>query len=217
MKKDVVLAAVNYVRAVRLESGRAGMLLWKLVQTKDFYLILKKEVDVGNHDAQYAWAGLSSLGLDHQLTDGEALGLLEAASEGGNVQALIELGLCYYSGRWVAKDRAKAMECWDRASARGSEEARLRIIVAQLKGENKPQVDSTVIASLNEYMNKGSILAQVALAYCYEEGKGPTKNKGTAAHLYRGAAARGSLDAMNSLKRMHDKIRPPGKEFSVAD
>ena len=63
--------------------------------------------------------------------------------------------------------------------------------------------------------NQGSVLAQAALAYCYENGIGVDKRKSMAARLYRQAAYRGNENAYNSLKRMYDEIRPDDEEFEI--
>ena len=68
---------------------------------------------------------------------------------------------------------------------------------------------------LKTYSNKGSVLAEAALAYCYEKGIGVNQNKARAARLYRQAAQRGNEAAYNSLRNMYDEIRPDEEEFQI--
>jgi hypothetical protein len=222
LKQNVVLAAAIYVRAMRLDSPRASELLWKLFQEKELADQIVKEATNNDPDAEYAWAGMLALGFNPglvhpqaQLTEGQALHLLESAAAQNHPQAIIELGLCYYAGRWVHQDRERAMELWKRAAGLGSAEAELRIAVTSVREEQDSARVNASFAFLDRAAQEGSVLAQVALAYCYENGRGVGRNKGVAATLYRTSAQRGSQDAYRSLKRMHDEIRPDEKEFRI--
>jgi len=83
---------------------------------------------------------------------------------------------------------------------------------------NEPSEDlAPIIRFMEIEAGEGSILAEVALALCYETGRGVRQQKGEAARLYRNAAQRGSQSAYDALRRMHDEIRPPGKEFEISD
>ncbi len=68
---------------------------------------------------------------------------------------------------------------------------------------------------LQEFSNKGSVLAEAALANCYEEGIFVKIDKAKAARLYRQAARRGNEAAYNSLRKMYDSLRPPDEEFQI--
>jgi TPR repeat protein len=50
VSRDLVLAGTYYLRALRLESYRAGGLLWKLMQTEDFLHQLRTRSDRGEGD-----------------------------------------------------------------------------------------------------------------------------------------------------------------------
>ena len=69
VKKDAVLAAANYLRAMKLDSPRAPRLLWEMIQEKKFFTQLKSRVDKEDPVAQYVWAELIAIGFDHQLTE----------------------------------------------------------------------------------------------------------------------------------------------------
>ena len=219
-RKDMVLAALTYVRAIRLDAPRASELLWNLMQQREFGDHLVKAASSDDPDALCAWAGMYALGFNPgmfhprvQLTDDQALRMLQTAAGRDHLPSIIELGLNYYAGRWVKQDRAAARALWKRAADLGSMEAELRLAVTSVREED--DVDSAVVALLRRTSQDGSVLAQVALAYCCENGKGVTPDKAEAARLYRTAAQRGSQDAYRSLKRMHDELRPEGKEFVI--
>jgi uncharacterized protein len=212
-QKDVVLAAMNYVRAVRFDSPRAGRLLYNLIQDKTFFEVLRHLVNHNDQDAQYVWAGLVSLGFDQQLTEAQAFQMLVRAASHRHPQAMIELGLCYYSGRWTKRDERKAEELWRQASSLGSTEAAVRLAVLKIRGKRKDA--ASAVAIVREAAAKGSLLAEFALGYCYEIGLGVPGNKAEATRLYRNAGQRGSQDAFRALERMHDEIRPKEKRFQL--
>jgi len=151
------------------------------------------------------------------ISDDQALRLIERAAEKRHLPAMVELGLCYYSGRWVSASQAKAMELWTKAAKLGSREAKIRIAITQVRSQ-KPDVPlEQSTETLDNATHAGSVLAQVALGYCYEYGIGVPRSRPQAARLYRSAAQRGSQDAIRALRKMHDEIRPSDKEFRVED
>jgi TPR repeat protein len=212
---DPILAAKYYVRAVRMDSRRASRLLYHLLEGQNFFTLLKARVGQSDPDAQYVWACLIALGFDRQLTEGQALHMLESAAAASHVPSLIELGLAYYAGRWVQRAEHKALELWTRAEALGSREAAVRIAILAVRRGNE-NVEAAV-RTLQSAAQLGSVLAEFALAFCYETGRGVVQNKGEAARLYRTSAQRGSQDAYRALIRMHDEIRPKEKEFVIAN
>jgi TPR repeat protein len=151
------------------------------------------------------------------ITDKQALEFLTRAASANHIQAMIELGLCYYSGRWVQEDRRQALVLWAKASAMGSREARLRIAALSVRTEKNAETLSATIAELEQAAQKGSVLAQVALGFCYETGTGVEKRIPEAVKWYRSSAQRGSQDAYYALKRLHDQIRPKDKEFQISE
>ncbi len=213
VEEDLVKASARYIHAYRLGSRKAAEYLMNLVQSPDYFTMLKKHVDNEDPDAMYVWAGLIALGLDYQLTDEQALDLLEKGVEQNHIYSIIETGLCYYSGTLVDKDKDKAIEYWEKAVGLGSVEAKVRIAFANIQsdfGDNKENFDV-----LREASEEGSVSAQAALAYCYEKGLGVMQNKAEASNLYRKAAHRGSQAAFNSLKKMYDEVRPEEDEFDI--
>ena len=212
-----VLAALYYIRAFRLGSNKAAQLLFTLIRENGFFDDLKILVDKNNSDAMFVWAGLVALGFDYQLTSEQAFDLLEKASLQNHIPSILEKGLCYYSGTLVNKDEKKAVEIWKKAVELGSSEAAVRIAFTNIiEGESKEKM-SDDIKVLTQTSNNGSVLAQAALAYCYEKGIGVKKNKATAVKFYRFAAQRGNQTAYSSLVRMYNEIRPDDEEFKIVN
>jgi len=214
-KRNMMTASAKYLRAYRLGSSKAAEQLFKLIRTESFFDLLRKEINSGNADAMFIWAGLAAVGFDFQLTNEQAFELLQKAGNKNHIEALIEIGLCYYSGRFVEKDKIKAFEHWQKAAELGSSEALVRIAFTTILESTDGNNLEEQINALEKASDEGSVLAQTALAYCYEKGTGVAKHKATAARLYRRASQRGSETAYASLKGMYDELRPPDETFRI--
>lgn len=212
-KKDLLSAIQFYIRASRLDNPAASILLYNMQKEGIFFPLLKKESDAGNPTAMFDWYGLEILGFDHQITPEDAVNLLKKSAEKNFTPALIEYGLLFYSGR--NQDLTKAFSLWQRAEKLGSGDADIRmdaaVILDQLPASDyNSRVDRLLSASL-----KGSVLAQSASGYAYENGIGVSKNTAKAVTYYRDSAQRGSRFAYERLKALYDSIRPANAEFDV--
>jgi len=210
-------ASVNYIRAIHFDSPRAPELLWNLVHGHAYFETLKAHVDKNESDAQFVWAALIGLQFDFQLTQQQAVGLLEAAARKKNVHALIELGLWYAQGTGVEQDRSKALSFWNQAAELGSREGQIRVVVSRLMSSRTSGSSTETLQLLQEAHHDGSVLAEVALGYCYEKGIGVPENTGLAARLYRSSAQRGSTIGFEALKRLYNAIRPAESQFHISD
>lgn len=222
VKADMVKAAAFYIRSVRAGSARAPSLLWNLTEHGLNMAELQARSANQDDEAVFVLAGLAGLGFNAlfiktqtMLTENQALELLQRAAARNHLPSLIELGLCYYSGRWVKQSEAKALDLWRRAAEEGSEEALVRstaVMLARGTGDFP-----SLLGILANAEHSGSVLAQVALGICFERGIGVTMDKGKAAQLYRRATERGSHDGLSALVNLHDSIRPMEKRFAVGD
>ena len=215
--KDVLFAAEYYIRAIRLDSPRAPHLLWNLLHQPEFEKQLHAQADADKADALYVWACITALGFDKLLSEQQAIQLLNRAVARNHVPSMMELALCYSSGRWVKQDKDRVMELWNKAAALGSLEAEIKIATANVLGEHTGRDLSSSVTILKNASLAGSLEAQTGLAYCYEKGIGVSESKGTAALMYRRSAQRGSQSAYLALRRMHDELRPPDREFQISD
>ncbi len=213
VREDPVKATVCYLRAMRLESRWAPVLLWDLVRREKYFRILRAGVDNGDPEAEFAWAGLVEGGVDGQLTDKQALTFLVDAAGKGYTEAMVQLGLCYSTGRWVRQDFTKAALEFQKAERLGNLEAKIRLYTIELKEQKASVGTDTLPELLRGYADNGSVLAEEVLAYCYQTGKLVPANTPEAVRLYRHAAERGSRIAYNALKELYDEIRPNAPEF----
>ena len=217
VRKNQMTAAKEYLGALRLEFPRAASLLWSLFQDKKFVQQVHALALEGNPDAEVVCAGFISLGFDTEFPPQESFKLLTKASARHNLDALIELGLCYYSGRGVETDKKKAIESWTDAVSLGSREAEIRITATNVIANLHLKDYDSSVPELDSAAHKGSLLAQVALAYCYDTGTGVAESRPIAVRLYRESAYRGSQIAIFALKKMYDELRPADLEFRLKD
>ena len=213
--KNKLFAAEFYIRATILDSPRAAYLLWKLIREKDFYSILNDSVQLGDPTAQFVWYGLQKLGYDNRLTEKDAIDLLQKAAAQNHIPAIIELGFNYYTGKYGVNDKQKGLDYWQLAEKYNSPEASIRITVSKVFESNSNNDLNNEFLLLKKYEIDGSVLAQFAMGYCYENGIGVSKNIPNAVEYYRNAALRGNQYAYKQLKRLYDNLRPSEKTFKV--
>ena len=117
----------------------------------------------------------------------------------------------------MAQDVQEARRLWLGAQALGSREAEIRLAVIEVRQPADSMRLKEAVAALARAADDGSILAEVALAYCYEHGVGVRARQGEAVRLYRIAARRGSQDAFRALRRLHDDLRPKEARFIIEE
>jgi TPR repeat protein len=211
--KDPIGAAEFFVRSSKTDSRKGSILLYDLIKEKNFFTILKKEVDKKNPDAMYVWYGIQSLGFEKQITESDAFNLLQKSAGMKDLISVIELGQAYFKGNFVKQDKAKGVEIWNLAADQGNKEARIRLEIANLYGEINIKDKADSFNYLKTAEEKGSLLAELSLADCYDKGIIVPREKSKAIFYFRSAAVRGSVFAYNELKRIYDDIRP--KDFEA--
>jgi uncharacterized protein len=214
-KKSIVTASAYYVRATKLDNPRAPFLLYELGKNAGYFNYLKSLVDKNDPEAMFVWYGLHSLGFSNNITDGDAFNLLTKAAKKDYIPAIIELGLDYYTGKYVTTDKKKGMDLWEKALSLGSTEAKIRLITSRLFSGNDTSKVSDDLNFLEVAANDGSILAQAALANLYENGIGVKESIAEAVKYYRYAAQRGNRYAYNQLVRLYNSIRPNDPQFQT--
>lgn len=216
VKKDKLSAAVHYIRAIRLDSRRAPALLWRLINEKNVQTMFAQQAGKNNPDALYVISSLNSLGLISTLTNEQALQFLQLAVSSSFIPAVLDLGNCYSQGLWVKADKKKAKEFWKYAADRGNTEGKIRAAVAEVF-EGTVTDAKQAFGELERYSAEGSVLAQTALGYCYEQGILIPINHAQAVYYYRKSAQRGNQAALTALTRMYDERRPKEKLFQITE
>ena len=217
VKTDVYQASVYYIRAIRFDSPWSPMLMWNMMRKGNYFPRLKELIDEGNPAAKFVWSGLIDLGFDNQLTEAQALALLEDASLQDYTEAIVQLGVCHYTGHWVKQDKEKAIQLLNRAEQLGNREAKIRLCTIKLKDGERKERPEELVRTLQQFSLDGSVLALAALGYCYQEGIGVPADKSESIRLYRRAAQRGSNAAYDALRNFYDDLRPNDPEFQIAE
>lgn len=215
--QNFIIAASYYFRALRNDSPKATHLLWKLTSRGEFQSLLQEEVNRNNIEAKFVWYALTSIGFDGRIAMNDALNLLEESAAENYLPAIMELGLNYYTGRFISRDDIKGLQLWKKAELLGSSEATVRIAASTLFDLFIPGESERAFSNLLDAADNGSLLAQVSLALCYEEGIGIARSRSDAIHYLRLAAQRGSQFAYTELQRLYDEIRPDDPEFVITN
>jgi len=215
--QNLMTAASYYFRALRNDSPKATHLLWKLTNKSEFQSLLQQEVNRNNIEAKFVWYALTSIGFDGRIAMNDALNLLEESAAENYLPALMELGLNYYTGRFISRDDVNGLQIWEKAELLGSIEATVRISTSTLFDLFMPGESEKAFANLLDAAGNGSLLAQVSLALCYEEGIGTARSRADAIHFLRLSAQRGSQFAYTELQRLYDEIRPDDLEFVITN
>ena len=211
----MINAAAYYFSALRIDSPKARYLLWQLSRSSGFLESVQRKAKNNENEAMFVWYGLNSVNYDNQLAISDAINLLRKSADDNYIPAMIELGLNYYTGRYALEDKAEGLQYWENASLMGSNEAKVRIITASLYSDLELENPKSIFEELLKASKKGSLLAQVGLAHCYQNGIGTAPSKGETVNYYRIATQRGSQYAYRELLRLYDEIRPDEPEFSV--
>ena len=99
---------------------------------------------------------------------------------------MIELGNNYYTGKYRRQILLRELICGNKRRQCGSFQAKIRLAAANV-------IDAISIESFDKSIQTlkrsehvlGSVLAQISLAYCYENGIGVPESKSEAVKYYR--------------------------------
>ena len=213
--KNLITATAYYFRALRIDSPKARYLLWQLSKSPVLLARIQRKAKNNDAEAMFVWYGLNSVNYDNQLVIDDAINLLQKSAYDDYIPAMIELGLNYYTGRFTLEDKSEGLQFWEDAELMGSTEAKVRIITASLYGDTELEDPKSAFDELLKASGNGSLLAQVGLAHCYQNGIGTAPSKGETVNYYRVASQRGSRYAYRELQKLYDEIRPDETEFSL--
>jgi hypothetical protein len=159
--------------------------------------------------------GLFTLGLFNQISKEEADRFLKDAARLNHLPSIIELANNYYNGKSKNGNVSTGLDMWKQAALSGSLQAKIRLAAANVFDAISVESIDKSIQTLKEASKLGSVLAQISLAYCYENGIGVSVNKSEAVKYYRLTAQRGNEFGYEELKRIYDDIRPNETRFNL--
>lgn len=214
-KKNLLTAAAYYIRGVRMDSPKAALLLWEMVQDNKLMQEVAAAVQNEDPEAMYVWYSLYDLGFNQSIVQKDAFELLQKSAARYYLPAVIELGQNYYTGKMVQQDKERAVELWKYAYNSGNIEAGVRLASAVIYDNLGIFTINKAIEILKNAESNGSVLAQVTIANCYESGIGLKKDPASAVKYYRYSAQRGNRFAYEQLVRLYDERRPDDELFRI--
>lgn len=129
----------------------------------------------------------------------QGIALCKKAAERGYAQAQLGLGLCYNSGRGVAKDEAEAVKRLRLAAEQGEPDAQCNLGLCARNGKGLPTDDVEAVKWYRLAAEQGRAGAQCSLGLCYSSGKGVAKDLAEAVKWLRLAAGQAHADAQYRL------------------
>ena len=214
-EKDLIKASTNYILASQLNYPKAKVLLLKLISSNYISELISKVKLNNDPDAMFTLYGLFTLGLYNQISKEEADRFLKDAARLNHFPSIIELANNYYNGKSKKGNVSTGLDMWKQAALSGSLQAKIRLAAANVFDAISVESIDKSIQTLKEASKLGSVLAQISLAYCYENGIGVSVNKSEAVKYYRLTAQRGNEFGYEELKRIYDDIRPNETRFNL--
>lgn len=144
--------------------------------------------------AKKSWADTSPVTADQCMAD----------AENGDMVAQYQLGMCYWAGKGVKKDKKAAFEWIKKSAEQGYDLAQNDMGAIYSKGMKGVKKDlSVAVHWFSLAADQGNALAQNNLGLFYSMGKGVQRDYAKAAELFALAADQGHADAMNNLGTLY--------------
>jgi len=209
---SLVDKASGLLSSLRLGYNFAFFNLSNLINTNEFKSELQKKVNKKEPNALYVLAQLRLLNLNLEVTFDSALEFLKLAAEKNNINALNEIGVNFYGGKYFEKDKQQALKYWEKAVSLGDNEAKQRIIFTKMV-DDRDNLTVEDVRYIQSSSDCGAVLSETALGLAYQKGLFLPVKKAMAVQLYRKASGRGNGYAFSLLKNLYDEIRPDSDEF----
>jgi hypothetical protein len=124
----------------------------------------------------------------------------KAKAEQGDSDAQTHLGLYYSLGDGVAKDKVEAVKWHRKAAEQGNRHGLDSLRISYFAGSPLEKGEVLKVVQLFRMAaDKGDVLAQSNMGYCYHYGLGVLKDPTEEAKWYRKAAEQGNVTAQNHL------------------
>ncbi len=205
--------AETLLKAMRLGYNSALFSLNAVINDLKFTENLFKLVNKKDPQALYIISQVRLLNLKFDITHDQAIEYLKIAAAKNNINAVNELALIYFTGKYDMKNKEEAIKLW-LSLYKNDNEAKQRLLFAKIIEDtqliNKSEYDYLKFASDN-----GSIIADAAIGYIYEKGVFASPKKALAEKYYRKGSRRGNNYAFLLLKNLYNDLRPKDEEFTI--
>lgn len=185
-----------YELAYRARKGEGGVKK-NIHRSMELY---KKVLEFQRNICAMYWLGRAyRSGEMGEENKAECVCYFEAATELGDPDSAVQLGLFYEFGDYVDKDYDKAFELYSMAVKGGRKDAYFNM------GEiyRYKNMIGEAVQCYNLAMENGNLSAALPLGWFYEEGIGVEKSEEKAFELYQQAYEDGDPDSIFYLGRMH--------------
>jgi Sel1 repeat len=125
----------------------------------------------------------------------EAARWFRAAAEQGHAEAQVSLGMCFFDGKGVDKDRVEAVSWFRKAAEQGHAVAQIALGSCFIRGEGVDQDFAEAVIWYRKAAEQGNAMAQSNLGLCFEHGEGVDRDFAEAVRWYRKAAEQGDVRA----------------------
>ena len=117
--------------------------------------------------------------------DGEFFERTARLAEGGDVNAIVRLGMLYSKGTGTVKDDEKSFKCFKQAAERGSATGMYNTAVCYMKGEGCEKNMRSGMVWLKRAVEKRLPCAESLYAKCLSEGEGVDKDEDAALRIWK--------------------------------
>ncbi len=175
----------------------------------------------GDDEETLSLKGTAAMELDkyyYEIDDLESsFKYSEIGAKAGNPASVTRLGFAYDMGLGVEPDKAKAIECYEKAADLGSADAANNLGVMYKNGEGVEQNTGKAMELYRKAAELGSTRAMRNLGMIYYNGEGVGQDMTKAAELYAKAADMGDIAAISGLGNMfyHGNGVPVNKQTAA--
>jgi TPR repeat protein len=156
--------------------------------------------------------------LTSRAKAGDRRALMDLLDLGNNhcANAQFNLGVMYYNGSGMEKDKRKAFEWFEKAADQGHPKAQYNLGVMYETGQVVIQDYHQAFKWLQKAANQGHADAQHNLGIMCKKGYGVVKNDEKAVEWFKKSAYQGDADAQFNLGKMYEKGRGVIQDLNIA-
>lgn len=137
--------------------------------------------------------------------DGASPAAVQAAAEGGNPAAQLQMGNMLMSGDGVGQDKEKAVKWVNQSAAQGYAPAMSALSMMYMAGEGVAKDEEAALKWMKKAADAGSDQAQFNLGLFFQNLSGDRAAYMRARYWYTKAAEQGNPDAQVNLGRMYER------------